>query len=113
VGLIHDQLGRFVARRGKGGVGRRFIAPHLSDYTFAPDPRKWNEVIVTSSDRQRSQGATRPIEIALAKRYLKSKLRYVFGFARIFGDDRPDRGAQGVRISMPVELDRRTIRSHV
>jgi hypothetical protein len=72
-------------------VGRRFIALHLSDYALAPESRKWNEVIVTSSHRQRSQGATRGIEIALAKSYLKPKLRYVFGFARIFSDDCPGR----------------------
>jgi hypothetical protein len=55
-----------------------------SDNAFAPGPQKWNPVLVTSSDRQSSQGASGAIDIALAYRSFKPKLRYVFTLARIF-----------------------------
>src|SRR5213080_42021 len=112
VRLIRDQLGGFGSCLSKGSMGRRCVAPHSSRYTLAPAPRKWDGVIITSSNRQCGQGATGAVEIALAKRYFKPKLRYVLGFARIFGNDRTDGGAQRMRISMPLELDRSTIRSH-
>src|SRR5205823_8911402 len=111
--LLRHELDRFGSRAGKCSACRPRIAPHLSDYAFAPGPRKRDRIIVTSSDRQRSQGTTGAIEIALAKRYLKPKLGYVFRFARIFGNDRPDRRDQGARVGMPVELRRRTKRSHI
>jgi len=56
----------------------------MSNYAFAPDSRKGNSVIVTSGNRQRSQSTARATEITRAKRYLKPRLRDVFGFARVF-----------------------------
>src|SRR5438552_14371459 len=64
-GLSGNQFGRFGSGAGKGSPGRRLIAPQLSDYAFAPGPRKRNSLLVTPIDRQSSQGAKRGIEIAL------------------------------------------------
>src|SRR5207249_11571610 len=96
-----------ITRAGKCSPCRRCIAPHLSDYAFAPDPRKQNGFLVTPIDRQRSQGAKRSIEIALAQQSIKPKLGDVFGFARIFGNDRLDRRHQWTRVGMPMEFDLR------
>src|SRR5260370_34569318 len=110
--MIREMLGRCYTRVSNGRISRCFVDPHRSDRALAPGPRKWDSVIVTSSNRQRSQGATRAIEIPLTKRYFKPKLRYVLAFARTFRNDRSDRGAQRLRITMPVKFDICTIRSH-
>src|SRR5438552_1200527 len=107
-GLSGNQFGRFGSGAGKGSPGRRLIAPHQSDYAFAPGPWKRNSLLVTPIDRQSGQGAKRGIEIALIQRSTKPKLRDIFGFARIFGDDRLYCRDQRARVGMPLELDLRT-----
>ncbi len=75
VGLLAHHFGRFGSRAGKCSARRRFITTELSDYAFAPTSRKRNSVVVTPIDRQRSQSATRAIEIALAQRSANPNLR--------------------------------------
>src|ERR1700737_3302962 len=106
--LSGNHFGAFGSGAGKGTPGRRWIPPHLSDYAFAPGPRKRNSLLVTPIDRQSSQGPKRGIEIALIQRSAKPKLRYIFGFARIFGDDPLYFRDQRARVGMPLELDLRT-----
>jgi hypothetical protein len=78
VRLVDNQFGGFTSC-GCQGCGRsRFIIGQPSDNAFAPGPRRWNPVLVTSSDRQSNQGASGTIDIALADRLFKPKLRYVF-----------------------------------
>ena len=106
--LLRDQFGRFGSRAGKCSARRCLIAPHLSNYAFAPDSRKRDSVLITPIDRQHSQPVKRTIEIALAQRFVEPRVGYVFGLARIFSDDCLYRRDQRARVGMPLELHPRT-----
>ena len=106
--MFRNEFGRFSSRAGKGSVGRRFITAHLSDYAFAPGPRKRNGLFIAPGSRKSTECAQRTIEIALAQRSAKPMLGYVFGVARIFSEDGLYCGEQRARVGMPIKLDFRT-----
>src|SRR5213595_1808143 len=86
--LFRNHFGGFGMHTRKSSVGCRLLTTELSDYAFAPAPRKRNIVIVTPVDGQRIHSATRAIVIALAQRSANPSPRYMFGFAGIFGNMR-------------------------
>src|SRR5207247_9119356 len=82
-----NEIGGIGTHVGKRSVGRCFITAHLSDYPFAPDPRKRNGFLIAHRNRKSSKGAERTIEIALAQRSAKPKLGNVPNSAQIFSED--------------------------
>jgi hypothetical protein len=88
--LLCDQLGPFGSRIGKCSPRRRFITAQLSHYAFAPKSRNRNGFVVTPIDRQRIHSATRAIEIARAQASGQPHESYVFSFAGILHNNRPN-----------------------